>query len=80
MPVSLRGGGGELGNLKTLTYGSLLFLKGKLEHTIYMCNYGCSNVKLPSQKKVCNLQPILALYYSRNVETSKDCNRVNAET
>jgi hypothetical protein len=34
MPVSLRGGGGELGNLKTLTYDSLLFLKGKLEHTI----------------------------------------------
>jgi hypothetical protein len=34
MPVSLRGGGGELGNLKTLTYGFTIFHKGKLKHTI----------------------------------------------
>jgi hypothetical protein len=31
---------------------SLILRKGKLEQTIYMCNYGCSSVKLPSQKKV----------------------------
>jgi hypothetical protein len=37
-------------------------------------------VKLPSQNKVCNLSPILARYYFREVKTSKDCNIVNAET
>jgi hypothetical protein len=31
---SLRGGGGELGNLKTLTYGFTTFSQSKLEHTI----------------------------------------------
>jgi hypothetical protein len=34
---SLRGGGGELGNLETLTYGFTTFSQSKLEHTIYMC-------------------------------------------
>jgi hypothetical protein len=31
---SLRGGGGELGNVKTLTYGFTTFSQSKLEHTI----------------------------------------------
>jgi hypothetical protein len=31
---SLRGGGGELGKLKTLTYGFTILQKDKLEHAI----------------------------------------------
>jgi hypothetical protein len=31
---SLSGGGGELGNLKTLTYGFTTFSQSKLEHII----------------------------------------------
>jgi hypothetical protein len=31
---SLKGGGGELDYLKTLTYGSTTFSQSKLEHTI----------------------------------------------
>jgi hypothetical protein len=38
MLVSLRGGGGELGNLKPYPMASLILRKGKLELTIYMCN------------------------------------------
>ena len=48
---SLRGGGGELDTLKTLTYGSNYFCtKHKLDHTNQMCNYGLSSVKSSSQK------------------------------
>jgi hypothetical protein len=31
---SLRGGGGELGKLKTLSYGFTTFSQSKLEHTV----------------------------------------------
>jgi hypothetical protein len=34
MLVSLRGGGGELGNLKTKPMASLIWHKDKLEHAI----------------------------------------------
>jgi hypothetical protein len=45
----------ELDNLKPHPTASLILHKSKLEYTIYMCNYGCSSVTLPSQNKVCNL-------------------------
>jgi hypothetical protein len=38
MLVSLRGGGGELGNLKPKPMASLFLQKDKLEHAILMCN------------------------------------------
>jgi hypothetical protein len=55
MLVSLRGGGGELGNQKTLTYGFTNFAQSKTRTCYLDVQLGCSSVKLPSQNKVCNL-------------------------
>jgi hypothetical protein len=52
---SLRGGWGEFGSLKPWPMASLHLHKVKLEHTTWMCNYGCSSVKPSSQNKFCNL-------------------------
>ena len=49
---SLRGGGGELGNLKPRPMAPTKLHNIKLKHAIYMCHYGSSNVKPLSQKSL----------------------------
>ena len=49
---SLRGGGGELGNLKSYPMAPTKLHNIKLKHAIYMCNYDYSSVKLLSQKSL----------------------------
>ena len=49
---SLRGGGGQLGNLKPRPLAPTQLHNIKLKHAIYMCNYGCSSVKPLPQKSL----------------------------
>ena len=55
MCSSLRGEGGELGNLKPYPMAPTKLHNIKLKHAIYMCNFGFASVKPLAQKSLASL-------------------------